>query len=221
MNLDSMKKLRWKPGMNVLIMNPPEEFTQEEGSWTIHVEGMDLTEPSSHDLVLLYVKSAADLVNWASPALSAVTYDGLLWIAYPKKTSKIKTDIHRDHGWEPVQHAGFEGVALVSLDDTWSAMRFRPIELVKNPRSTREKETKPKSDTPNDKTERIVIVPDDLLSELDKHPEAKAFFEQLAFTHRKEYVRWITDAKRAETRSARIIKTRERLSQGIKNPHMK
>ncbi len=51
---------------------------------------------------------------------------------------------------------------------------------------------------------REVIVPEDVQMALDKEPEALAFFEKLAFTHRKEYIRWITDAKREETRQKRI-----------------
>jgi hypothetical protein len=47
-------------------------------------------------------------------------------------------------------------------------------------------------------------VPDDVQEALDTRPEAKAFFEQMSHNHRKEYLRWIGEAKRAETRSRRI-----------------
>ncbi|QRG70354.1 YdeI/OmpD-associated family protein [Brevibacillus choshinensis] len=224
MNADIAKKLRWKPGMRFLILNPSEE------AWSLFSSGYEDASPvvsheplsqgagaGSFDLVLLYVSSAAELAEWSSAALSAVSSDGLLWVAYPKKTSKIKTDIHRDQGWEPISEAGWEGVALVSLDETWSAMRFRPAEKVKKPRAARVKEEKPVSSS----AERIVVVPEDLQAELDKQEQAKQFFDRLAYTHRKEYVRWITEAKRPETRAGRITKTLERLNQGIKNPFVK
>lgn len=36
----------------------------------------------------------------------------------------------RDRGWGPVKPAGFEPVSMVSIDDVWSALRFRPSDLV-------------------------------------------------------------------------------------------
>ena len=61
---------------------------------------------------------------------------------------------------------------------------------------------------------RAVEVPADLLKELKKNKDAKAFFDKLAYTHRREYVRWIEEAKRAETRAARVAKTIEMLKKG-------
>jgi hypothetical protein len=58
---------------------------------------------------------------------------------------------------------------------------------------------------------RRVSVPPDLMKELKKDKEAKALFDKLSYTHRKEYVRWIEEAKHAETRLNRVIKTMEML----------
>ncbi len=65
---------------------------------------------------------------------------------------------------------------------------------------------------------REVAVPQDLLDALSPHPDLAAFFKQLSYSHQKEYVRWIEEAKRAETRQSRIEKTVERLRQGQKQP---
>ena len=61
---------------------------------------------------------------------------------------------------------------------------------------------------------RVIEVPADLLKELKKDKDAKAFFDKLAYTHQKEYVKWIEEAKKEETRQARIVKTIEMLKQG-------
>ncbi len=61
---------------------------------------------------------------------------------------------------------------------------------------------------------RLIEIPKDLLKELKKDKQAKALFDKLAYTHRKEYVRWIEEAKRAETRQTQIIKTIEMLKKG-------
>jgi hypothetical protein len=59
---------------------------------------------------------------------------------------------------------------------------------------------------------RVVVVPPDFQKALNKNKAARAFFDKSSYTCRKEYVRWIEEAKRAETRLARIEKAVERLA---------
>jgi hypothetical protein len=61
---------------------------------------------------------------------------------------------------------------------------------------------------------RKVELPPDLMRALQSAPQAQAFFDRLSFTHQKEYVQWVTDAKRPETRLERIRRTIELLMQG-------
>ena len=63
---------------------------------------------------------------------------------------------------------------------------------------------------------RVVEVPPDLKKALGKDKDAKAIFAKLSYTHQKEYVTWIAEAKRDETRQARLAKTIEMLKQGKK-----
>jgi len=67
-----------------------------------------------------------------------------------------------------------------------------------------------------DAEERVIEIPKDLMKELKKDKVAKAFFDQLSYTHQKEYVRWVEEAKKDETRQNRIIKTIEMLKQDRK-----
>jgi uncharacterized protein YdeI (YjbR/CyaY-like superfamily) len=46
----------------------------------------------------------------------------------------------------------------------------------------------------------------------------RSFFDSLSYTHRKEYCRWITEAKKEETRAARLTKSIDMLRKGIKTP---
>lgn len=69
-----------------------------------------------------------------------------------------------------------------------------------------------------DTEERIVEIPDDLAALFAEHPDAKALYDRLSFTNRKEYSRWITDAKKPETRAGRLQKTIAMLMVGKKNP---
>jgi hypothetical protein len=68
----------------------------------------------------------------------------------------------------------------------------------------------------SDTEPRLVEIPKDLMKELKKEKDAKAFFDKLSYTHQKEYVTWINEAKRDETRQNRIHKTSGMLKQGKK-----
>jgi len=61
---------------------------------------------------------------------------------------------------------------------------------------------------------RLVEIPKDLLKQFKKDKDAKAFFDKLAYTHQKEYAKWIEEAKREETRQNRVMKTIEMLKKG-------
>jgi hypothetical protein len=58
---------------------------------------------------------------------------------------------------------------------------------------------------------RVIEIPPDLLKQLKKDKDAKDIFDKLAYTHQKEYVKWIEDAKKDETRQSRVKKTIEML----------
>jgi hypothetical protein len=58
---------------------------------------------------------------------------------------------------------------------------------------------------------RVLEIPDDLAQALQKDEEARLFFDKLSYTHQKEYVTWINEAKKEETRQSRILKTIELL----------
>ena len=61
---------------------------------------------------------------------------------------------------------------------------------------------------------RSVHIPADLAEALAPHEAARAFFDGLAYTHRKEWVRWIEDAKKPQTRTNRLVATVQALRSG-------
>lgn len=120
------KKLQLKPGFRILIFSAPDGFQSAleplpDGALTVRVEDGTL-----FDVVHLFVTSALELVGSLPMALAVLKSDGLLWISYPKKTSGVETDLTRDVGWEAIKEAGWEPVRQISVDSTWSALRFRP-----------------------------------------------------------------------------------------------
>ena len=63
---------------------------------------------------------------------------------------------------------------------------------------------------------REVTIPADLKNALENNPDAVALFKQLSYTHQKEYVQWIEEARRDQTRQSRIAQMIEMLKQGKK-----
>ena len=67
-----------------------------------------------------------------------------------------------------------------------------------------------------DKEERIVEIAEDIMSVFEENPEAKTLFEKMSYTHKKEYIRWIYEAKKPETRENRKIKMIQMILDGKK-----
>ncbi len=136
------KKLQIKDQKRFLVRCMPPELESlrdsAESDWTI-----DREEPEhegDYDLILQFVKSEEDIRAAADVLKHRADPDRtLVWIAYPKKSSKrYRVDISRDTGWDAVLNLGWEGVRQVSIADDWSAVRFRPRDRIKN--YTRKKE---------------------------------------------------------------------------------
>lgn len=130
-----VKKLRVPVEGKIAIIEPPEGFLSSIGRTTDETKPEE-GEQGTYDYVQLFATNVADVERLAPNAIRAVKADGLLWMCYPKGSSKLKTDLNRDRGWTVVSESGWEGIALVSVNDVWSAMRFRPVEAVGKVRVT-------------------------------------------------------------------------------------
>lgn len=124
------KRLGIKPGQRVLVLDAPDSYWQRLGKIP---EGVELsTRPEGEfDVVQAFVTRKADADRLWSIAYAALRTGGMLWFAYPKKTSKVQTDITRDAGWDAAWAQGWTAIATVSIDETWSGIRFRPASDVK------------------------------------------------------------------------------------------
>src|SRR3982750_3886272 len=86
-------------------------------------EELDRTSAKA-DAVVVYASAAKEMPALLSRARKLLGAGARLWVAYPK-AKKLGTDLNRDSLWKLMEPEGFEGVRLVSLDETWSAMMFR------------------------------------------------------------------------------------------------
>jgi hypothetical protein len=83
-----------------------------------------------YDFAHLFVLNSVELETYIAQVLEAIECDALLWISYPKGSSGMETDLNRDSLWEAMKAKGIRPVTQVSVDEVWSALRFRPAEAV-------------------------------------------------------------------------------------------
>jgi hypothetical protein len=113
-------KLQLKPGTTVAVLGLPDDIELDLGD-EIHTT----TRPNAADAVIAFAINGAALDSKAAAAIDAARDDRLAWIAYPK-AGKLDTDLNRDVLARLAQQRGIQPVRQISLDDTWSALRFRP-----------------------------------------------------------------------------------------------
>ena len=213
------KKLQIKPNTRVLVLGAPDGHSAVLEPLP---EGVSLSAAArgAFDVVLLFVQKAKELEKGGPKAISAVRDGGVLWIAYPKKSSKVETDLTRDVGWKVIEQAGWGGVAQVAIDGTWSAVRFKPeVEVARKANSAAAPGAMKK---PGGKKAAVTIeAPADLAAGLSANAAASATWGTMSPSHRKEYVSWIEDAKKPETRARRITSSVEMMAAGVKDKNAK
>ncbi|HSR25839.1 MAG TPA: hypothetical protein VLW53_19965 [Candidatus Eisenbacteria bacterium] len=117
------RKLQIKPGSKIALVNPPAGYAERLEPLPDDAEVVDLRP--GLDVVQVFARDRSELER-AAGALGSVRDGGLLWVCYPKGGRRAGTDLNRDLLWQELSKAGLAGVTLVAVDDTWSAMRFRP-----------------------------------------------------------------------------------------------
>src|ERR671919_460866 len=111
------KKMKLKPNLKAAVINAPENYVD----MLKHDTALSPTLRGRFDWIQIFVRNKAELEALAPKAAKALRPESMLWISFPKGTSKIQTDLTRDKGWENVKELGLKWVNLVSVNDMWSA----------------------------------------------------------------------------------------------------
>jgi hypothetical protein len=118
-----LRKLQVKSGRSLRLIAAPEDYIARI---TPLPDGSDLVSGGIADVVQVFVRSAADVDAYAQDAMQAAGPAGVLWMTYPKKSSGVDSDMSRDEGWNALRDLGWRPVMQISIDEVWSALRFRP-----------------------------------------------------------------------------------------------
>ncbi len=200
---DIFRKLKAGPEQSKLLIGAPKaylEALQEFSSVPVAIR----PDAESFAFIQLFVSEKAALEKILPGLIDKLDDRGILWVSYPKKSSGIKTDLSRDEGWEILKKVPFRPVQQVSIDETWSALRLK---------NKADVQTRKKVNTPYiDHDRRTVTAPPDLLKALEAAGLSEKF-HKMSFTHKREYVEAIEEAKKPETRQRRIEKTIEFINQ--------
>jgi hypothetical protein len=86
--------------------------------------------PTQSTDTLVFISNNAEFIDFLTVQLKNVEPDSVLWFAYPKGSSGVKTDINRDSLRMTAETFGITTVTAISINDVWSALRFRPIHRV-------------------------------------------------------------------------------------------
>lgn len=214
------KKLQVKPGKHWLLFNAPANYLSlleplPDGAIVSHeAKGV-------FDGIQLFVKNSPELIESLKVVVPALRADSVFWIIYPKKNSGIETDLAMMGSWTAPADHGLEPVASAAVDETWTALRFRPIGLAKPSNVGADEIRQNEYGKWIDIDKKIITLREDIKQALEQNPQVLANYEKLSWSNRKEYVLWILTAKQEKTREERLVKMVEKLEAGKKNPSEK
>jgi hypothetical protein len=211
-----LKKLHVKAGFKLLVENAPENVAALLGDFD--AIQLSFNAEKEFDALLLFVMNSYELKEQLAIISKKLKPDTLFWIAYPKKSSGMESDLHMMAPWEEVKAHQLTPCASISISEVWTGLRLKPIDLVKASAVRNENIQQNDFSKYIDVENKQVIPPEDLFTALQEHPLALTYFESLAYSHKKEYVLWILTAKQEKTRLSRIEKTIAMLLAKRKNP---
>jgi hypothetical protein len=123
------KKLQLKPGQAVRVLHAPEgldlDLAADAAAGGDAPSGGSAAGAAPARATLVFVTTFVEAEERVGPAVKAAAADELSWVAYPK-AGKLGADLNRDSLAAFMTARGVRPVRQVALDETWSALRFRP-----------------------------------------------------------------------------------------------
>ena len=117
------KKLGIKEGSRIAFVNAPKNFQEYLDLLPENVEIVTrLTKPL--DLVLLFVQTEHALLRDFAKLSAKLATNGMIWIAWPKKSSQVTTDLSFERVQRIGLDAGLVDVKICAIDETWSGLKF-------------------------------------------------------------------------------------------------
>lgn len=117
------KKLGIKGGSRVALVNAPDDFEATLGELPDNVDLVKRIN-NSIDIILLFVTSERTLARDFARLAKKLVSNGMIWIAWPKKSSGVATDLTFANVQRIGLDAGLVDVKICAVDETWSGLKF-------------------------------------------------------------------------------------------------
>lgn len=127
------KKLNFKAQPEIYVLQAPPSFQPELDAMSTETRvHASLARATDIPFAIAFATTQAQVDRFAEQVSQSTSPDAVLWVAYPKGTSKqYKCEFNRNTGWARFGELGLEPVRQVAIDDDWSALRFRRVENIK------------------------------------------------------------------------------------------
>ena len=119
------EKLSLKNEKTILIQGLPSSIEKQFSKLSFAKNLTPLLRSRKIDFALVFAVSESQLNGILDDIMPALKEETKLWVAHPKVTSKIVTDLNRESSWHKLTSAGFEGIENVTLDHVWTAVNFK------------------------------------------------------------------------------------------------
>ena len=128
------EKLQLTDEKNLLIQGLPSSIEKQFSKLSFAKNMTPLLKSRKSDFALVFAVNENQLNGILKEVMPSLKCESKFWVAYPKATSKIVTDLNRECSWNRLTCEGFESIERIELDHVWSAMRFvKAEEVVKAP----------------------------------------------------------------------------------------
>ena len=128
-----LEKLNYKGQLRIALLNADSKLHRSLSKKLNNVRiDTEIDQRYPYEFMIIFAQSLSEVEIYAPAALHNLLADGVLWLCYPKKSSKkFSSDLDRFKIWKAMINFGFSGVRMVAVDDDWSAMRLRNVKFIK------------------------------------------------------------------------------------------
>src|SRR5688500_14044003 len=120
-----LEKLQLNEEKNLLIQGLPSSIEKQFAKLAFAKNLTPLLKSRKIDFALVFAVNENQLNGILDDIMPALKEDSKRWVAYPKQTSKIVTDLNRESSWNKLINAGYESIEQVSLDHVWDAAQYK------------------------------------------------------------------------------------------------
>jgi hypothetical protein len=119
-----LKKLGIKEHFKIQVFNAPDNYWEDLGPLPANVEGVEKADEEEIDFIHFFTKSADEMKREIGTLKASLKKTGMLWISWPKKASKVPTDMSDGIVRSTGLDAGLVDVKVCAVDDVWSGLKF-------------------------------------------------------------------------------------------------